>query len=77
MGGFFPSFPFYIPHSPGMPHWWDIFWWSWQLIVMGAVLLGVRAMALRYDRDRDSEQFGARQSVARESVPPNGPGIPG
>lgn len=77
MGGFWPSFPYFIPSSPGMPHWWDIFWWSWQLIAMGAVLLGVRAMALRWDRDRDAEEFGVHKSTPETPVPPSGPGVPG
>lgn len=75
--GFFPHFPFFIPHSPGMPHWWDIFWWCFQLVVMGGVLLGLRSIALRVDRDRDAESFGTRASRPEAPIPPDGPGIPG
>lgn len=77
MGSFFPHFPYFIPGSTGIPHWWDIFWWSWQLIIMSAVLLGVRALALRWDRDRDAAEFGTQKSRPDTSVPPDGPGVPG
>jgi hypothetical protein len=76
VGGFFPSFPYFIPSTPGMPHWWDIFWWSWQLIVMGGILLAVRALALRWDRDQEAKEFGAK-GTPETPVPPEGPGFPG
>ncbi len=74
MGGFWPSLPYFIPSSPGMRYRWEIFWWSWQIIIMGAALLGVRAVVLRWDRGRDAEQFGNHEPAP---VPPNGPGVPG
>lgn len=52
--GFWPTLPYFIPHSPGIAHWWDIFWWAFQLIVMSSLLLGLRKMALRIDRRREA-----------------------
>lgn len=77
MGGWFPHFPYFIPSSPGIPHWWDIFWWTWQLIVMGGVLLGLRHIALRVDRERDAAEFGSKGARPEAPIPPDGPGIPG
>lgn len=54
MSGFFPSFPFFVPHSPGSPHWWDLFWWAFQLIVMSALLLSLRKIAVGIDREREA-----------------------
>ncbi|KUO96643.1 hypothetical protein [Ferroacidibacillus organovorans] len=53
MGGFFPSFPFYVPDSPGTPLWWDISFWLFQLIVMSSLLLMLRRWAIRADHDRE------------------------
>ncbi|MCY0900888.1 MAG: hypothetical protein OWU32_01715 [Firmicutes bacterium] len=50
MSGFWPSLPFYIPYSPGMPSWWDLVWWVFQLIVMSLLLLWLHSTALREDR---------------------------
>lgn len=50
MGGFWPKVPFYIPYSPGMPGWWDLVWWIFQIIVMSALLLTLHNVALREDR---------------------------
>jgi len=67
MGGFFPSFPFYIPHSEGIAHWFDIFWWSFQLIVMGGLLLALRKLAIGADRERNS---GSAQQSSPQSGGP-------
>lgn len=77
MGGFFPRFPYFIPSSPGMPHWWDIFWWTFQLVIMGSLLLALRRIALRVDRERDAAEFGATAARTDTPIPPDGPGIPG
>lgn len=77
MGSFFPHLPYFIPHSPGMPHWWDIFWWCFQLIVMAGLLLSLRAIALRVDRARNAAEFGASPNRPDAPLPPDGPGISG
>lgn len=78
MKGFFPHFPYFIPSSPGMPHWWDIFWWCFQLVIMASLLLTLRFLALRFDRDRDAAEFGAKAGhTEAPPAPPEGPGIPG
>ncbi len=60
-----------------MPHWWDIFWWVFQLVIMGGLLLALRRIALRVDRERDATDFGAHANRPQAPVPPDGPGIPG
>ncbi|MHB1612503.1 MAG: hypothetical protein ACYCOU_25090 [Sulfobacillus sp.] len=71
-GGFFPTLPYVIPHSPGIAHWFDIFWWVFQLVVMTTLVLLLRHWAVSFDRERDSD-------VKQTSVtaPPQNPGIPG
>ncbi|MCI0182165.1 MAG: hypothetical protein OWR52_12950 [Acidibacillus sp.] len=51
MGGFWPSIPYYIPYSPGMPNWWDLVWWIFQLVVMSALLMALHTVATREDRE--------------------------
>lgn len=46
-----PTAPFYIPYSPGMPNWWDLVWWVFQLGVMALLLWFLSNVALRVDRD--------------------------
>jgi hypothetical protein len=48
--GFFPAFPFRIPYSPGLPGWWDIAWWTIQIIVMLALLSVFQRAAHGVDR---------------------------
>lgn len=58
MGGFFPSLPVRIPFSPGIQHWWDPFWWAFQIIVMTVLLMTFRKVAMSVDEDdakRESE----------------------
>jgi len=60
MSSFWPSIPFYIPYSPGMPSWWDLVWWVFQLIVMSLLLLWLHSVALREDR------AGLQETAAKE-----------
>ncbi len=47
--GFFPGLPVRIPYSPGMEHWWDLFWWAFQIAVMSYLLIFFRQSADRVD----------------------------
>lgn len=40
--GFFPALPIRIPFSPGMEHWWDLFWWALQFVAMALLLITFR-----------------------------------
>ncbi|PSR28411.1 hypothetical protein SAMN00768000_0842 [Sulfobacillus thermosulfidooxidans DSM 9293] len=51
--GFFPYLPIRIPYSPGIAHWWDPFWWLFQIIVMTVLLISFRKVALRIDDQFD------------------------
>lgn len=51
MNGFWPSVPFYIPYSTGMPNGWDLVWWLFQLIFMAGFLWLLYVIAMRIDRD--------------------------
>lgn len=74
-GRFFPTLPFRIPHSPGISHWWDIFWWVFQLVVMTTMVLLLRHWAVSFDREH---QAPADRAVKRTTaIPPEGPGISG
>lgn len=46
---FFPGLPVRIPYSPGMEHWWDIFWWAFQIAAMAYLLIFFRKSADRVD----------------------------
>jgi hypothetical protein len=46
---FFPGLPVRIPYSPGMEHWWDIFWWAFQIAAMTYLLVFFRKSADRVD----------------------------
>lgn len=72
MKGFFPSLPYVIPHSPGIAHWWDIFWWIFQLVVMTTLVLVLRHWAISFDRERSPEM---KQTGV--TAPSQKPGIPG
>lgn len=49
--GFWPTAPFYIPYSLGMPNWWDMVWWLFQLGIMSLLLWLLYAVATGVDRD--------------------------
>lgn len=51
---FFPYFPFQIPHQAGIAHWWDIFWWIVQLVVMTSLLIGLRRLGVGMDEEKSS-----------------------
>lgn len=59
MGGFWPHVPYIIPSSQGMPMWWDILWWVFQIVIMTAVLLLLRVWATKVDRANEQEQTAA------------------
>lgn len=42
---FFPGLPVRIPYSPGMEHWWDLFWWAFQIAAMAFLLIFFRKSA--------------------------------
>lgn len=46
-----PTAPFYIPYSPGMPDWWDLAWWVFQIVIMSLLLWFLATVAMRVDRD--------------------------
>ncbi len=60
MGGFFPSLPVRIPYSPGIQHWWDPFWWAFQIIVMAVLLLTFRKIAMSVDEDNAKQEIQPR-----------------
>ncbi len=74
-GRFFPTLPFRIPHSPGISHWWDIFWWVFQLVVMTTMVLLLRHWAVSFDREHQPPV--ARSAKRTTAIPPEGPGISG
>jgi hypothetical protein len=47
---FWPTLPFFVPGSQGVPLWWDILWWVFQIVVMSFVLYIVTRWALKIDR---------------------------
>ncbi|MCY0897971.1 MAG: hypothetical protein OWU33_03400 [Firmicutes bacterium] len=49
--GFFPGLPIQIPYSPGVEHWWDIFWWAFQIAAMSFLLIYFRRSADRVDAE--------------------------
>ncbi len=48
---FWPALPFYIPYSVGMPNWWDMVWWLYQLGLMSGVLWVLYGIARWVDRN--------------------------
>ncbi len=46
---FFPGLPVRIPYSPGVEHWWDLFWWAFQIAAMAYLLIFFRKSADRVD----------------------------
>lgn len=75
---FWPTFPFFIPTLPGIATWWDIFWWAFQLIVMSAVLLGLRRLGVSVD-EANMKYLPAALRPKRPARTPSdqGPAIPG
>ncbi|KPV41971.1 hypothetical protein [Alicyclobacillus ferrooxydans] len=51
MNGFWPTAPFYIPYSTGMPNGWDLVWWLFQLGIMSGLLWMLYSVATGVDRD--------------------------
>lgn len=51
MTGFLPSIPFYIPYSTGMPDWWDMVRWLFQLAIMSILLWLLYSVATGADHD--------------------------
>lgn len=47
---FFPTLPLLIPASQGVPLWWYISWWIFQIVVMGAIIWVVTRWALGIDK---------------------------
>jgi hypothetical protein len=76
---FWPYFPFFIPNLPGIASWWDIFWWAFQLVVMGAVLIGLRHLGLRVDEANDRYLPAALRAKGQPAPAPRdrGPAVPG
>lgn len=50
MGHFWPTLPFLVPASQGVPLWWYIGWWIFQIVVMGFIIWLVTRWAVRIDR---------------------------
>lgn len=59
--GFFPGLPIRISYTPGMEHWWDIFWWAFQIFTMAYLLIWFRKSA-----DRVDARFHKKTGPARE-----------
>lgn len=55
MEKFWPSLPYVVPNSQGIPLWWDIFWWSFQVVIMTVILVLLRNWAAREDKAMDEE----------------------
>ncbi len=53
MGNFWPTLPFFIPKSQGMPLWFDLFWWAFQIVIMTTLLLSLRRWGMKLDADRE------------------------
>lgn len=50
MHNFWPTLPFFVPASQGVPLWWDVLWWIFQIVVMSFILFIVTRWALKIDR---------------------------
>jgi hypothetical protein len=51
MEHFWPTLPYIIPTSQGLPLWWSILWWIFQIAIMSTLLWIVTRWALRVDRE--------------------------
>lgn len=47
---FWPTLPFLIPKSEGLPLWWTISWWIFQIVIMTVLLLVVGRWAIQVER---------------------------
>ncbi|UOF89829.1 hypothetical protein LSG31_18435 [Fodinisporobacter ferrooxydans] len=56
MGNFWPTFPFVIPNSPGIPLWWDLFWWIFQIVLISSLLYVLKTWCVKMDRMSDEEE---------------------
>lgn len=63
---FFPGLPVRIPYSPGMEHWWDIFWWAFQIAAMSYLLIFFRKSADRVDA-RFNKKSSAKPKSPKQS----------
>ncbi len=66
---FFPHLPVRIPFSPGIAHWWDPFWWFFQIVVMTVLLITFRKVALRVDEQFDDKAHDLQQKNSRKAKP--------
>ena len=64
---FFPHLPVRVPFSPGIAHWWDPFWWLFQIVIMTVLLITFRKVALRVDDQFDDKPSPPHQENSRES----------
>lgn len=55
MEKFWPSLPYLVPKSEGIPLWWDIFWWAFQVVIMTVILVMLRNWAVREDKAMDED----------------------
>ncbi|AEJ41164.1 hypothetical protein TPY_3006 [Sulfobacillus acidophilus TPY] len=55
---FLPHLPIRIPNSPGLPIWWDLMWWLFQILVMTSLLFYFNRIAGHLDGEdiRTQEQ---------------------
>lgn len=67
MEKFWPTFPYLIPASQGMPLWWYISWWIFQIVVMGAILYLITRWAVRVDRVLNLSNTSDKQSQQTSS----------
>lgn len=51
---FWPHFPFIIPASPGMHFGFQVAWWLFQIIVMGATLILLQRIGILTDEKRSA-----------------------
>lgn len=69
MGGFFPYLPIRIPYSAGLAHWWDPFWWAFQIIVMSVLLMAFRKIAMSVDKDYDRPPYTKNKAPNSKQKP--------
>jgi len=67
MEHFWPSFPFIVQPSQGLPLWWDISWWIFQIVIMSAVLLLITRWAVRVDKELDVSKVSENRTSQSSS----------